>query len=110
MKRKMHTIKDKVRLLVSTIIMTTGMAVPAMATTADSTGVLTGLTNLKVLLLGAVSLVGVIFTIMAISDLSTAIGDRDTASMKQAGMKLAGSLLMAGAGSVLTFLGVTGTI
>lgn len=110
MKRRIHTVKDKIRLLLCTVIMAVGMTVPAMATEADSTGVLTGLTNLKVLLLSAVTLVGVIFTIMAISDLSTAIGDRDTASMKQAGMKLAGSMLMAGAGSVLTFLGVTGTI
>ena len=72
----------------------------------DTTGVLSGLLNLKSLVLGIITVVGVIYLVWGISEFATALSDRDSSSMKSAGYKIAGGLLMALAGSIVTFLGI----
>lgn len=76
--------------------------------TGDTTGVLSGLANLKSLVFGIVGIIGVIYLVFGISEFATALSDRDSSSMKSAGLKIAGGLIMALAGSIVTFLGITG--
>lgn len=75
--------------------------------TGDATGVLSGLANLKSLAFGIVGVIGVIYLVFGISDFATALSDRDSSSMKSAGYKIAGGLIMALAGSILALLGIT---
>ncbi len=74
--------------------------------TGDTTGVLSGLLNLKSLVLGIITVVGVIYLVWGVSEFATALSDRDSSSMKSAGYKIAGGLIMALAGSIVTFLGI----
>ncbi len=76
--------------------------------TGDATGVLSGLANLKSLVFGIIGIVGVIYLGFGISDFATALSDRDSSSMKSAGYKIAGGLVMSLAGGIVTLLGVVG--
>ncbi len=81
------------------------MSITAFAS-GQGTNVMNGLTNIKTLVLGIISLVGAIFTGLAISEFATAFSDRDTASMKQAGFKIAGGLIMFFATTIMALLGM----
>ena len=76
--------------------------------TGDTTGVLNGLANLKSLAFGIITVIGVIYLGFGIAEFATALSDRDSSSMKSAGYKIAGGLIMALAGAIITFLGIAG--
>jgi len=66
------------------------------------------LENLKTLAFGIVGIIGVIYLVFGISEFATALSDRDSSSMKSAGYKIAGGLIMSLAGGIITFLGIAG--
>lgn len=74
----------------------------------DATGVLSGLANLKSLAFGIIGVIGVICLGFGIAEFATALSDRDSSSMKSAGYKIAGGLVMALASGIVTLLGITG--
>lgn len=80
----------------------------AVLAAGDTTGVLSGLANLKTLAFGIIGVIGVIYLGFGIAEFATALSDRDSSSMKSAGYKIAGGLIMSLAGGLVTFLGIAG--
>ena len=77
------------------------------ATNVNDLEVMKGILNLKTLVTAIIGAIGAIVLVKAIADFSQAFQDRDVASMKTAGLSIAGGLMMAFAGAILTFLGIT---
>ena len=70
-----------------------------------ATDVTGSLNNLKTLFMGAIGIIGVIVLAKNIMDFANALQERDSQSMKTAGLGMAGGAMMAGVGSVLAILG-----
>lgn len=107
--RKKSKISYKLRkaIVLSMVIMQNFLLVPTYCYATNAVDEVLGPLNLLVtLILGIVSLIGVIMTVRSVSDLSTALQDRDTNSIKSAGLGVAGGFVMAAIGPVLKFLGV----
>lgn len=94
---------------VAAVLATTQYFAMTMATRAYAgTGVAevdNGLNAIKTLGIGIVGGIGVIVLIKGGMDLGSALKDRDTSGMAQAGGELAGGLVMAAIGTVIGFLG-----
>lgn len=80
--------------------------VTAFAANANANAVLAPLNNLKTLLTSVVAAIGVIVIVKNIMEVSSAIQNQDTAGITSALKGLAGGILMAFVGTVLTILGV----
>lgn len=80
--------------------------VTVSAAAANSNTVLAPLNNLKTLLTSIVAAIGAIVIVKNIMELSSAIQNQDTAGITSALKGLAGGILMAFVGTVLTILGV----
>lgn len=86
-----------------------GVAADAMPVLAagDTSQILTPMNNLKTLVTAAVGVIGVIVVLKNVMELSSAIQNQESAGIMSALKGLFGGVLMAGVGTVLTFLGIS---
>ena len=90
--------------LLSILSISIGSVIPSFAGSPDPT---TTLTNVKNLFMGVLAIVGVIVVGKNVFDFASAMQERDSQGMKQAGLGIGGGVLMAGIGAVMTFIGLS---
>lgn len=83
------------------------MTVPAMASEGTVDEVLKPIANLKTILFSIISLIGALVFAWNLMQFSSALKDRESSTMQQAGLGMAGGVLMCGVGAVLAFLGIS---
>lgn len=105
MRTRKKKLKNGVTALAMTQYFAMTMATKAYAANTGVAEVDNGLRSIKTLGIGIVGGIGVIVLIKGGMDLGSALKDRDTSGMAQAGGELAGGLVMAAIGTVIGFLG-----
>lgn len=94
------------KVLTTTLIpMQTMISFGTVCMAGDIGQVTNGLNNLKLLFLGVVAIIGVIVLVKGVVDFSSALSDRDSSGMKQAGLVIGGGAVMAAISTVIGFLG-----
>lgn len=109
MKRELKKVAKTKEFLRSTAIMAylaLSMTMPVLASEGAVDEVLKPLNGLKTLVFAVISVVGAIIFALNLMQFSGALKDRETSTMQQAGLGMAGGALMCAIGAVMTFLGL----
>lgn len=105
MKRKFEKVKNVISGAVGAGMLSVMSAVPVLADDSGVGTVDSGMKVIKTVAIGIVSTIGVVVLVKGIMNLGSAISQRDSTGMAQAGAECAGGLLMAGAGIAIGLLG-----
>lgn len=88
------------------VAVTTAMMLPTTVYAAGTDAVTRPLTNLKTLVLAIIAAVGVIILAKNVMEFAQAYQQADSSSMNSAIKGIVAGLIMAGIGSVMSFLGI----
>ena len=83
------------------------MTMPAMASEGAVDEVLKPIAGLKTILFSVISLIGALVFAWNLMQFSSALKDRESSTMQQARLGMAGGVLMCGVGAVLALLGIS---